>query len=609
LIGSRAGGLEGVERDVETMARALAAWQFELTRCLAGDATRDGILSAYQRLIDQTVPGDAVCVYYSGHGGRARNPYSVGPRYLQYLVPTDHEAEVFRGVMSFELSVLLARLTAKSPNVTVILDCCHAGQMSRGEPAIRAGQMTLKPKLFGAEPSEAQIKAFIEALRGESALADVESNPYALRLVATEPNTSAFEGTHGEVSSSLFTNALGQVLAERGARGGSWGSVMLEVRERVIAIAPTQRPDVEGPRRRQLWSTAQSPHERALALFFNGASPRLRGGALFGAAPGARFGVMPRGSENYTASASLAEAVVVAAFGCTSQVELQAPEHAGLSGAGFPAFPLGKPARACPVALGPELSPELGGLIANSRYVSPVEAEPGVAVPSVVRRGADLALRDAAGFELLRTPETRPAELIERLECLAQAEALRSFEPGLLRVKLAVELGRVVDGKCLKMAPDELLHVGDRQYVSVINRGSDSLFLAVLGIDAKYSVRLLSRRAPRGHLLRPNEPLFLGQDAQGIWRGFELSWPDALAASEPRLESILVIATDDSQDFPLLTTADAYDLKLAHQLQSPPETALRGSQQRGGDAEAPRPVGSEYALQRFDYRLSPTPRP
>jgi hypothetical protein len=68
---------------------------------------------------------------------------------------------------------------------------------------------------------------------------------------------------------------------------------------------------------------------------------------------------------------------------------------------------------------------------------------------------------------------------------------------------------------------------------------------------------------------------------------------------------VLVIATDDEQDFSLLTTSDAYDLKLAHQTPTEPERgALRGVR-AAREARTPR---SEYALQRVDYQLMPRPR-
>ena len=607
LLGSQTHGLEGAEGDVARMAAALEAWDFEVTRRIGPDATRDGIIAAYETLIAGANAGDAVCLYYSGHGGRVPNPYPTGPKELQYIVPTDHKDGAFRGVMSFELSSLLARLTAKTPNVTVILDCCHAGQMSRAarNSVEKLGDLTLTPKLFAGEVSQDELRALLERVNAERILADVESNPYAIRLVATEPQTSAYEGKRENVSSGIFTNALIDVLAASIKRPVSWGSVILQVRERVMALKQEQRPGVEGPRRRELWGLSLFPDERPLSLFWNGAQARLRGGALFGAVPGSRFGLMPAGSEKYVAGASLGQAVVVESDGSTSPVDIEASGSASLSEPGLVAFPLSVPFRKCPVGLAPELPLEIGGMFANSQYLTTVAIEPGAKVPTVRTAGHDLVLRDASGVVIASEPVARVAALLERLEILARAEDLRAFAPGLLDVDLSIELGRVVNGGTVKMTESEPLCVGDRQYISVKNDGFEPVFIAVFGIDPRYTVRLLSRGAPRGQRLRPNETFPLGQ-RNGTWVGYEVSWPEGIAADDPLSETIVVIAADDEQDFPLLTTSDAWDVKLA-QVQSAPRGAPSARGQRGG-AEAPRPAGSEYKLQSFHYPLSPKRR-
>jgi len=73
LIGSQTHGLEGVDADVGRMSDALASRGFAITPCIGAAATRDGILGAYEQLIAETQWLDAVCIYYSGHGGRVEN--------------------------------------------------------------------------------------------------------------------------------------------------------------------------------------------------------------------------------------------------------------------------------------------------------------------------------------------------------------------------------------------------------------------------------------------------------------------------------------------------------------------------------------------------------
>ena len=132
-------GLEGVHNDIVAMAAAMRRHGFtDIRRCEGPAACRDGILRAYRQLIAETRAGDAVLVYYSGHGGYVEPPSGqarrVGANDRQFIVPTDWRTptpEDFRGVTAVELSVLLAELTLKTPNAVVVLDCCHSGLMSR----------------------------------------------------------------------------------------------------------------------------------------------------------------------------------------------------------------------------------------------------------------------------------------------------------------------------------------------------------------------------------------------------------------------------------------------------------------------------------------------
>ena len=93
LIGSQIGGLSGVHTDVDVVQKILQPFGFANCVVLTGkDATREGILGAYERLISDHRPQDAAVIYYSGHGGRAANPKwapsAATARYLQFIVPT-----------------------------------------------------------------------------------------------------------------------------------------------------------------------------------------------------------------------------------------------------------------------------------------------------------------------------------------------------------------------------------------------------------------------------------------------------------------------------------------------------------------------------------------
>lgn len=587
LIGCQVGKLTGCDLDVARMAKALTGLGFQTQALVQGLATRDGILHAYDALIERAEAGDAICIYYSGHGSRLENPdftpTGAVPQYLQYIVPVDDGGDDFRGIMSFELSRRLARLTGKTLNVTLILDCCHSGSMSRA--AIR---QELLPKLAPPRIHAANLRQLLDADPEAAALVDPLGNPHAVRLVAAEAETPAFEHTGADgTRTGVLTEALLRALDELDDEPVSWHALALRVRELVMKRVPDQRPALEGPRARLLWSLEEAPASRALSVFFKKGQAWLRGGWLQGARPGAEYGVMPSGSDRYRAEAQVAKAIVVENVGALSRVRFE-PEDVKLD-PGQPAFPLKLAFQKRGVVLGAGVSAELRQAVAESSFVAP-ELEPGSLQASVELEGERLTLRDPLGDVLLELPATSPPfDMVQRLESIARADELREGDTGTLRTKLRVEFGRVENGAAVSMKEGDTFYEGDRLYVVIQNMGFQPLYVALLNIDAGYTITLLTSLAPEGVLLEPNgQPLYFGRSEQAL-TGVPASWPRGLSkdprdpltpSDRSRRESLLVIASNEQQDFRLLESEPT-----------------RGEQ---------RP--SDFSITRIDYRLAPGPR-
>jgi hypothetical protein len=177
----------------------------------------------------------------------------------QAIVPTDlasSTATDWRGITAWELSILQARLTAKTRNVVVILDACHASHMSRDSAAPRVVTRALPhPILAGFE---AHLAALRRSYGAVCDAVDPVSNADAVRLVACGQKESAFEyGDAADRYRGVFTEELLAVLAQTGDARPSWASVGAAVRTRVLRRYITQRPDVEGPARRRLFSLVE----------------------------------------------------------------------------------------------------------------------------------------------------------------------------------------------------------------------------------------------------------------------------------------------------------------------------------------------------------------
>jgi uncharacterized caspase-like protein len=92
------------------------------------DAFRTHLLAPLQRA--QLGEQPAVLFYFSGHGSQA--PLVNQPGHLgETLVPHDSRTNGVYDIKDHELGLWLTELTKYTSNVTVILDCCHAGSGTR----------------------------------------------------------------------------------------------------------------------------------------------------------------------------------------------------------------------------------------------------------------------------------------------------------------------------------------------------------------------------------------------------------------------------------------------------------------------------------------------
>ncbi|MBS1920638.1 MAG: caspase family protein [Bacteroidetes bacterium] len=99
-------------------------------------ATRDGILSAMNKLLASSSAGDIAFIYYAGHGSEVKNSLSFElDKKDQTIVPANAWQEGVRDIRDKELSRIFNDFINKKIKLTVIFDCCHSGSISRGPNA------------------------------------------------------------------------------------------------------------------------------------------------------------------------------------------------------------------------------------------------------------------------------------------------------------------------------------------------------------------------------------------------------------------------------------------------------------------------------------------
>ncbi|KAJ7138041.1 caspase domain-containing protein [Mycena epipterygia] len=137
------------------------------------DATRDAILEKFQtHLIENSSiqQDDTIIIYYAGHGSRDKAPDSWPSTDGKIETLASHDkhtrtldGQLVHGIPDRTINMLLSKLaTEKGNNITVVLDCCHAGSTTR-----RCGSSLLSGSQSDPTPlSRSIIHNFDGTLRG-----------------------------------------------------------------------------------------------------------------------------------------------------------------------------------------------------------------------------------------------------------------------------------------------------------------------------------------------------------------------------------------------------------------------------------------------------------
>lgn len=554
VLGSQIDGLRGVDNDTRQMAAMLGARGFALDIRIGADATRAGMLAGYDQLIAASGPDDAAVVYYCGHGYHASVPEEA--RSWQCIAPTDlRDGTVtdWRGITAWELSIKQAQLTAKTRNVTVILDCCHSAQLSRSDGIVGATPRALP------HPVHTGFDHHLAALRATYGPAvdavDPVSNPHAVRVVACGQREVAFEAPDREGEyHGVFTDELIGVLTQAGTAPVSWATIIGAVRTRVLRRFTRQRPDIEGPVRRGLFSLTEHDDLGRVAVTAVGEQFRLSVGQLTGVVVGDVYGVLPAGVAGHDDARTLAQLEVIEVFATTAS----ARRTTGVDPipADAVAVPIRRRAARWPVTIEgtkPARAVVEAAISASRTLRTSLPGEAGSLAMVRVENDA-VTIEDAGGP--LFPPAAFPSGLdsvLAQLANLGVAQGLRELEGehGVLAGDLAIELGTVHEGQTRRL-PNHggVLGLRDRYYLNLEQRGPRPLFVHMLNLSARGKVTLLTHFARGGVVLDRHHPsVMLGQRADGAVIGVGLRRPEGLPRNGmSRLMEFVVVATPTTTD-------------------------------------------------------------
>ena len=603
LIGSQTFGLQGVHNDLDLMGKTLEKMEFNTTVCLGADASRKGILAFWSAFADRVTTDDTLVVYYSGHGGKVKNPLwqpgSNDPLYRQFIVPTDMQqgsGDDFRGILDLELAILLSRLTGKCDNVTVLLDCCHAAQMVRSA----RGRVKALSKPW-ADGVEGHLKRLSKKDLPE--LLPSRGNRQAVRLAATARNQSAYEDP-GEGCGGFFTEVLAEALDQVGSSPVSWGTLGRWVREQVLVMEPRQRPELEGPVDRLLFQ-AKAERRSGLTFYYGGEDgrvPSLRGGRLHGVQRGNLYSVEKPGNPKEQATT----ARVTSVGGSSSRVALEGGQP--LTGASVRPIHIRFPKR--PVHLEDGVTGALRDAVNRSPILALATSMSGAAMARVRANQRGMFAVDEAGLATSK-PIREPGQILTQLHWMAHALILRELqeEPPILEEQcFQLDWGRVTEERKADAKPlsGTLLNPGDRLFIRITNRGSEQLYVNLFNIGLSRRVTLLNGSARSGREIAPGETWCYGyREGEGLI-GVPLRWPSYVPAEGSRMESIVAIIAGQPMDLSVLEGKEGE--QRTGNGRSELEKRILG-RCLGGWRTAPGEEGEAvaYAIRHIDFEVSPWP--
>jgi hypothetical protein len=236
------------------------------------EPTYENIVAKFKAITELAQPGQQVYIYYSGHGGRTTTIYpdlKGADQYDEGIVPSDIGAGG-RYLLDVELAMLLKRMTDKGLVVTLIMDSCHSGGVTRGDGAIRSGEETDK-----TPPNQESLVAPLEELIAnwktltegvDSEIAWIPPIKNYLLLAACRPNEYAYEyAFDGKERHGALTYWLIQTLATS-STALSFRKLYDRVCAQIQSKFPQQLPMLIGDGTRAVFGNESLPHHYSVTV-------------------------------------------------------------------------------------------------------------------------------------------------------------------------------------------------------------------------------------------------------------------------------------------------------------------------------------------------------
>jgi Caspase domain len=536
--------------------------------------TLEALRGCLTGLAERATAEERVFLYYSGHGAQVRTQTAGVVVAREALVPVDVASSGGGWLYDFEINSLLARIADRAADLTLVLDCCHAGSVTRGaEPGMSGQVRHYEATQIEALASGSPMLRSSLPVRDAAGIGAREAD--WMVVAACRANETAREVPMSAATPDQFQGALTHVLVEllrsvepQRLPDIKWADLWPAMLAGVDRLSSGQHPNLLGRGERRVFGGSWAPRDLGyLILPEAGNLFKIKAGSLTGITPGALVGVYGQEPDLFPPLHSASD--LAARRGVLRVVEASRSEAKGEATAGFelPANPRGRllePGRAdrLVVALEP-FDPSLAGVLAPLEVmVLPTGTAASEAELELRREGTDLVLcdevhddrRDPDLAPLLRIPVERADYLMRALRHYARYNnvlrlARRCLDlPGAMRVTF-------LDGSGLpRLAPTELadpslsevnrasggtctVREGAAFVIRVENRSSLVLHVSVFNCTGSGRVEYLGNET-----LAPWSPRIFWQNG----RVGEPFAPSVATPSAAAVDRIVVVATTNA---------------------------------------------------------------
>ncbi|HEY6830722.1 MAG TPA: caspase family protein, partial [Gemmatimonadaceae bacterium] len=299
--------LDGCVNDARAMVDVLQEKfgfpQENVTLLTDAAATKEAILRGLDDIVDATNRGDVALFYYAGHGSRLDAKISKASGFTTALCPVD----VTTGggnpyfLLDDELHERLLDLAERTSFITVIIDACHSGTVTRDLFGDKVRSMNAGPEAAEAYgsyvvPRRRPPRSAGDGAKGPSGWVSLSDNYVLIAGCRDEEVSNEFEAQSGE-KHGVLTYFLTQELV-RATSGTSYRDVFERVAANVTSRKPGQHPQMEGRVDRDIFGVSELlPMNFASVVERGGDRVVLNRGSAHGTTVGSTYKVFPQGTK------------------------------------------------------------------------------------------------------------------------------------------------------------------------------------------------------------------------------------------------------------------------------------------------------------------------